>query len=99
MTEQKNTPHQEVQGKQKLSNAHSNENRAQAQRIFDYLSVHHRATTIELRAKLDILHPAGRIKDLRRDGRGIETIYEQHPTECGKLHRVGVYVLISQPKG
>lgn len=78
---------------------HSNNSDAQRQRVADYLAIHNRATSIELRSKLDILHPAGRVKDLRRLGWHIETIWEDHPTECGKLHRVGVYVLLHRPKG
>ena len=77
---------------------HSNNAHAQRQRIADYLAAHGRATTLELRSKLDVLHPAGRIKELRRRDWQIQTIPEVHPTDCGKLHRVGVYVLIRQPK-
>lgn len=98
MSAKKEAPHIEVQGA-KVTQSHSNSAHAQRQRIGDYLLERKRATSIELRAQLDVLHPAGRIKELRRRGWHIATIWESHPTECGQLHRVGVYVFMSQPKG
>ncbi|TAF75889.1 MAG: hypothetical protein EAZ52_05325 [Alphaproteobacteria bacterium] len=51
-------------------------------------------TSLEARTLLDILHPAGRIKELRKQGIDIVTAWTWQPTERGKLHRVGRYVLL-----
>ena len=82
----------------KPQNKHSNSTAAQEARIADYLIENIRATTIELREILDIMHPAGRIKGLRAKDWDIVTHWEYHPTACGKMHRVGVYVLLKIPK-
>jgi len=52
-------------------------------------------STIELRRTWDILSPAPRVKELRDQGVQILTNRVQHATECGKLHRVALYVLLS----
>ena len=61
------------------------------------LQSHGVISTIEARAFLDILHPAGRIKELRGLGHNIVTLWADKPTEAGKLHRVGVYLLARVP--
>jgi hypothetical protein len=52
-------------------------------------------STIEARRELDIMHPAGRVLELRKDGHQIRTISVNEHTECGKKHKVARYVLIS----
>lgn len=61
------------------------------------LQSHGVISTIEARAFLDILHPAGRIKELRGQGHNIVTLWADKPTEAGKLHRVAVYLLAHVP--
>lgn len=51
-------------------------------------------STVDARRALDIMHPGGRVMELRRKGLLIVTHYSQEPTECGRLHRVGKYVLM-----
>ncbi|MFT4046951.1 MAG: helix-turn-helix domain-containing protein [Solimonas sp.] len=56
------------------------------------------ATTIELRRDLDCLMPAPRVHELRhRFGYAIDLVWVEAPTECGRTHRVGLYVLRSTP--
>jgi len=50
-------------------------------------------STIEARRYLDILHPAGRAKELRAAGLDIITLREKQETEAGVPHWVGLYVL------
>lgn len=50
-------------------------------------------TTLDARRYLDILHPGGRIMELRKRGWPVEMVWTREPTECGKLHRVGLYLL------
>jgi hypothetical protein len=73
------------------------QNSAQAQRLRlgDSLRIGP-VTTIGARAKLDVLHPAGRIKEMRERGWQILTEWVHEPTDCGKLHRVARYVLIAE---
>jgi hypothetical protein len=49
-------------------------------------------TTLEARRYLDIMHPAGRVKELRRFGWIIETVWIAQATEQRVKHRVGLYV-------
>jgi hypothetical protein len=69
----------------------------QRQRLLDYLRAHGSITTIEARRSLDILHPQGRIKELRNQGYLIHMVWVHEPTDCGRLHRIGKYFL--QPGG
>ena len=51
-------------------------------------------STIEARRDLDILHPAGRVLELRRVGYQIHTITLNEQSESGGRHKVARYVLI-----
>lgn len=54
-------------------------------------------TTIEARRDLDILMPAARIFELRhREGKTVQMVWVDRPTECGKLHRVAMYSLFPE---
>ena len=56
------------------------------------------ASTIELREKLDILHPAGRVNELREEGHEIITRTTVSENAQGKRHRNARYVLINHAK-
>lgn len=56
-------------------------------------------TTLEARRKLDILHPAGRVKELREYGHRIITHWTTEVTDYGEEHRVARYVLLEEAKG
>lgn len=82
-------------GKGEGKKLHSNNNSAQAQRqrLLDALRKSP-VSTIAARRELDIMMPAARVHELRhRFGLVIDLIWVQEPTDCGKLHRVGLYVL------
>jgi len=66
---------------------------AQRQRLLNYLHNHGSITTIEARREIDVIHPAGRIMDLRKGGWQIDTVWVEDITEQGKAHRVAKYVL------
>ncbi len=65
----------------------------QNQRLLEYLRLHGSCTTIEARQSLDIIHPAGRVLDLRKAGEKIDTVWVWDITEQGKPHRVAKYLL------
>ena len=64
----------------------------QRKRILSYLKKNHRISTIEAREQFGILHPCGRIMELRRKGHQIDTHWISEPDANGVLHRVGLYV-------
>ena len=71
--------------------------KAQRQRLLEALRKNH-VSTIQARRELDILHPAGSVKELREKGFEILTLWQWEPTDSGKRHKVGLYALISEPK-
>jgi hypothetical protein len=70
----------------------SNSAHAQRQRLLERLKVAP-VDTVTARHELDILCPAARVLELRRRGHEIETVWIERQTDCGKLHRVALYVL------
>lgn len=52
-------------------------------------------STLDARRELDVMHPAARVMELREAGENIITHWSQEPTECGEVHRVARYVLLS----
>lgn len=51
-------------------------------------------TTLQARHELDVLHPAGRVQELREQGLNIITHWTTEETAKGK-HRVARYVLLA----
>lgn len=49
-------------------------------------------STLDARTSLDVMHPAGRVMELRRQGHSIETHWSTESTGATK-HRVARYVL------
>lgn len=76
------------------SKIYSTDAAAQRQRILERLQ-HGPLTTTEARAELDIMHPGGRVLELRKKGHNIVTHWET--VDTGKArHRVASYVLFSE---
>ncbi len=50
-------------------------------------------STLEARREIDVLHPAARVMELRRDGYPIERAWTHDVTSEGYLHRVARYHL------
>lgn len=69
----------------------------QCRRIFAALQLG-TLDTCEARKYLDVLHPAGRVQQLRKQGHEILTLRVPVKTESGIKHSVGRYVLISTEK-
>lgn len=54
-------------------------------------------TTIQARADLNIMHPSGRVRELRRCGYQIETIRMMTTDDYGRKHQgIARYVLIAE---
>ena len=50
-------------------------------------------STFEARRYLDIMHPAGRVQELREEGNDIDTLRGTMRSDIGRPHCVAVYVL------
>ncbi len=70
----------------------------QRSRILASFSVCPRLSTLELR-EMGILHPCGRVMELRRLGHKIDTQWIKAPDSNGVHHRVGLYVYQGVSKG
>lgn len=53
-------------------------------------------STIQLREQLDVLHPAGRIMELREEGLRIDTVWTVTENAQGYKHRNARYVLVRE---
>jgi hypothetical protein len=71
---------------------------AQRQRLLAWLKKHGKITTIEARRELDIMSPASRVLELRRNFE-IELQWVQRQTDCGTWHRIGLYLFKRTRRG
>lgn len=55
-------------------------------------------STLEIRRYLDILHPAGRVQELREEGHEIQTLRRTEISDVGLPHSVAVYVLVKEAR-
>lgn len=76
----------------------SNDAAAQRKRALELLRTGPKST-LQLRRDADILAPAARVLELKRKGFDILTQWVHQPTDCGKLHRVALYVLMRESGG
>jgi polyhydroxyalkanoate synthesis regulator phasin len=100
MTNNENTKKKEAAAstttpKAKTIKGNFNDNSAHNQRlkILDWLFEKGSITTDQAREHLDVMHPAGRIKELREAGYLIITIRVRWTSEFGIKHSVAKYVL------
>lgn len=77
-------------------NHKGNDAETQANRSLEAFRLFTSLTTQDLRQELDIMHPAGRVKELRGRGFNIQTHWENYPTTCGKKHRMARYVYLGR---
>lgn len=81
------------------SYAHRTSNRthtAQRAHLLAWLQTHHQISTFTARRELDIPHPAGRIRELRKAGHYIVTEWVFEETQHGHpLRKNALYVLLT----
>jgi hypothetical protein len=70
-----------------------NSAKSQRQRILRHLQAVGNLNTLEARHKLDCLHPAMRVLELKKIGHDIQTVWINALTPEGCNHRVGQYIL------
>lgn len=85
---------------QKINEKHKgNDAATQVNRSLEAFQLLASLTTQDLRQDLDIMHPAGRVKELRARGFEIQTHWDNCPTACGKKHRMARYVYLGKMEG
>lgn len=76
-----------------MSGNYSTDNASQRQRILDWLR-RESLTTLQARKHLDVMHPSGRVQELKAQGYNI--VKEWTTDDSGKAkHRVARYVLLA----
>lgn len=99
MKKEKATPNNEAAPKEMHPKSKAgNDAAAQRLRTIDLLRTGPKST-LQLRRDGDILAPAARILELKRRGFDILTNWVHEATDCGKLHRVALYVLMRETGG
>ena len=63
--------------------------------LLQWLQAHQRITTLQARNELGIMHPAGRVQELRDAGNDIATHWQWETDATGKEHKQALYVLLS----
>jgi len=66
---------------------------SQSNRLHDFLLINKKVTNLQCHEQLSIMHPAARIRDLRKLGWPIETNYYQQIDARGVEHRAAQYYL------
>lgn len=72
-----------------------NTKEAQRDRLLQALKDRGSVSTCDAREDLNVMHPAGRIMELRRQGHGINTSLAWVADEEGRLHRQALYSLLA----
>lgn len=72
-------------------NGNDNSASAQCARLLPAL-IKKPLSILEARQRLDVLHPAARVQELRKRGHLIDTVWTDDFTSEGKLHRVALYI-------
>lgn len=73
-----------------------NDATAQRSRVLEFLRRHGSLSTIDARHLIDVMHPAARVMELRRQGHDIMTAWAHETTSEGGAHRVARYHLMSE---
>lgn len=77
------------------STAHATSTEAQHVRMLETLK-RGPVDTYHARQRLDIAHPAGRVRELRRASHDITTQMQERIGPASERHRVGVYRLVGE---
>ncbi len=78
---------------------YSNSVSSQRSRLLKHFEDCSQLSTIVAREQYGILHPCGRVMELRKKGHRIDTYWISEADSNGVLHRVGLYVYRGLDKG
>ncbi|HAU0282336.1 TPA: hypothetical protein JBF45_15455 [Legionella pneumophila] len=87
---QKNRPAKP--GNSKYFKSYINSLQSQRKRILEHFKKCPRLSTIQARNEYGVLHPGGRIMELRKKGYDIQTHWIYEPDSNGISHRIGLYI-------
>lgn len=86
-------------GNPKSKRLYSNAIRSQQARILKHFEECPRLSTLQARHEYGILHPGGRIMELRKMGYKIDTHWTDEADNNGEPHRIGLYVYQGKVRG
>ncbi|TAM08290.1 MAG: hypothetical protein EPN70_00685 [Paraburkholderia sp.] len=92
-------PQQGATQKTSAVNSTGNSLAAQRARILDFLRRRGALSTLDARHEIDVMHPAARVMELRRQGHPILTNWAREMTPEGGTHRVAQYRLMRAAPG
>lgn len=75
---------------------YSNSRQSQCRRILSLFPENQNQLNTFFLREAGIMHPAGRIKDLRNKGYRIKTFFIKAPDANGVFHRIGLYLFCGQ---
>jgi hypothetical protein len=76
-----------------IANWPANTAENQRARLLEAMRLCEGITTLEATRYLDVIAPRARVVELRKEGYRIVTSWVCQPSECGRLHNVGLYTL------
>ncbi|MGP8434961.1 helix-turn-helix domain-containing protein [Paraburkholderia fungorum] len=76
-----------------IANWPANTAEHQRARLLEAMRLCEGITTLEATRYLDVIDPRARVVELRKEGYRIVTSWVCQPSECGRLHNVGLYTL------
>jgi hypothetical protein len=92
MDEIKSSPGDTLGNPKQPKPAYDNSTASQRARILKHFETCPRLSTMEAREHHGIMHPGGRVLELRQKGHVIDTHWVAEPDSNGVMHRVGLYV-------
>ncbi|WP_321952112.1 helix-turn-helix domain-containing protein [Paraburkholderia bannensis] len=91
---QKHTKPQNFQSFDRIiANWPDNTAKHQRARLIEAMRLLAGVTTLEATRYLDVIDPRARVVELRKEGYRVVTSWVCQPSECGRLHNVGLYTL------
>ncbi|CAH13272.1 TPA: helix-turn-helix domain-containing protein [Legionella pneumophila] len=92
MEYKKNRPATQLGKPKSKKPLYGNSASSQRARLLKFFELTPRISTMEAREMLGILHPGGRIMELRKKGYRIDTNWIEVSDANGVMHRIGLYV-------
>ncbi|WP_063894744.1 helix-turn-helix domain-containing protein [Burkholderia stagnalis] len=96
MTKKKAAPERAAEAKNFGLQYIDNSAKAQRARVLAFLHEYGSLSTLDARHKIDVMHPAARVMELRERGFRIVTIWSREMTPEGGTHRMARYHLMRE---
>jgi Helix-turn-helix domain len=96
MAQNKKAATREGAAQSKSRSKYSNDAASQRSRLLEFLRKRGSLSTIDARHLIDVMHPAARVMELRRQGHDIMTAWAHETTPEGGTHRIARYRLMRE---